>query len=670
MELLSLTLAELLAFAVPVSAAVVALYFYDRSRRRRVVSTLRFWPRRAVHLMTTRRRRLQQPWSLLLQLLAVLLLLLAVADLRFSGSSRASRHHVVILETSAWMSAAAGEGQSGALLDRARDRASAFLDALPADDPVLLIQGDANPMVVQGFTTDRAAFRESLDSLQPSWTAANLADAVELAKSVLRLAAASNGAGGLEASNAVGEIVYIGGGRVSPEVLGRVDTADLPFLRYIAVGEEVDDVGLTRVSAHREPADPKRWRVVAAVHNHSSRPRPVRLEFEFEQQRLGYKAVMVPAEQAREVVFHLGTERAGVLSARLAEEDGFAGNNRARLDLPPFRTRVVRFASRREPLWRPLLSATPAVRAVFAASRDIAVEPDLEVFDRTAPDSAPGGLFIEPPRAASPVPAARSAGRTRITRWASQHPIAAGLRTQDLLLPRALVFAPEPGDVVVAETREGPVVVAREREGRKTVVYGFDPLESRLANRLVTPLLFANTLRWFSPDLFISRQVLAGSPGLVETPVDAEDESEVAVRSAQMSSLPWSLQDGRLRFFMPAPGKVEVTTPFRKAGWSLTLPELGTARWEPPEGTLRGVPPPSVAAAGWGFPLWPWLALLAAACWLIDWTCYGRVSPPRSVAAAVPRSASPLHPINLGGAGAAQPPVRDYEPAGQSRGAR
>ena len=667
MELLSLTLAELLAFVVPISAALAALYFYDRSRRRRVVSTLRFWPRRPVYLMTTRHRRLQQPWSLLLQLLAALFILLAIADLRFSGSSRSSRHHVVILETSAWMSAVAVEGQSGTLLDRARDRASAFLDALPVEDPVLLIQGDANPMVVQGFTTNRTAFRESLDALQPSWTAANLADAVELAKSVLRLATFSDGAGGLETSNAVGEIVYIGGGRVSPEVLGRIDTSDLPFMRYIAVGEEVDDVGLTRVSAQREPSDPRRWRVVAEVHNHSNRPRPVRLNFEFEQQRLGYKVVAVPAAQAQEVVFHLGTERAGVLSARLAAEDRFAGNNQASLDLPPFRTRVVRFASRRGPLWRPLLSATPAVRAVFGASSDT-IETDLEVFDRTAPDGAQGGLFIEPPRSASPIPVARSVGRTRITQWVSHHPIATGLRTQDLLLPRTLVFAPEPGDVVVAEAQEGPVVVAREMGGRKTVVYGFDPLESRLANRLVTPLLFANTLRWFSPDLFLSRQVLAGSPGLVETPVDAEDESEVAVRSAETSSLPWSLKDGRLRFFMPTPGNVEVKTPFRETGWSLTLPELGTARWEPPEGTLRGVPPPSAAAAGWGFPLWPWLALLAVVCWLIDWTYYGRVSPPRS-AAAVPASAGRFNPITLGGPGAAQPPVRDYGPVRQ-RGAR
>ena len=663
MELLNLTLAELLAFVVPLSAAVIALYFYDRSRRRRVVSTLTFWPRRPAYPMTTRRRRLQQPWSLLLQLLAAIFILLAIADLRFSGASQTPRHHVVILEASAWMSAPAAPGQTGTLLNLARNRASAFLDALPSGDPVLLIQGDANPMVVQGFTTNRTALRESLDSLQPNWTAANLADAIELAKSVLRLAATSSSASDdLTASDAVGEIVYIGGGRVSPEVLGRVDTSGLPFLRYIAVGEDVDDVGLTRVSAEREPADPKRWRVVAAVHNHSERPRSVRVEFEFERQPLGYKAVTIPPDRAQEVIFHLGTERAGALSAALAEEDGFAGNNRALLRLPPLRRRVVRFTTERESRWRPLLSAMPAVRAVFANAPN-APEPDLEVSDRTSL-AATAGLLIQPPRDTSPIPIARTVGRTRIAQWLSNHPIADGLHTQDLTLARTHVFAPEPGDIVVAETAEGPVIVARETDGRKTVVYGFDPLESQLANRLVTPLLFANTLRWFSPDLFLSRQVSAGSPGLIETPVDAESEQDITVRSPETSNLPWSLTDGRLRFFMPTPGNVEVKTPFREAGWSLTLPELGTTRWEPPEGTLHGVPPPSAVAVGLGFPLWPWLTLLAVICWLVDWAYYGRVSPPRSASAASAGRHDAGAPSSLNITPPASP--REYEPVGQS----
>ncbi|MEZ5364436.1 MAG: hypothetical protein R2748_19410 [Bryobacterales bacterium] len=46
MGLLNLTLGQLLAVFVPLTGLLVALYFYDRSRRRVVVSTLRFWPKR------------------------------------------------------------------------------------------------------------------------------------------------------------------------------------------------------------------------------------------------------------------------------------------------------------------------------------------------------------------------------------------------------------------------------------------------------------------------------------------------------------------------------------------------------------------------------------------------------------------------------------------------
>ena len=61
---------------------MVALYLLDRSRRRQVVSTLRFWIGRAAaggHA----RRQIQQPLSLILQLVSMALLLLAIAQLRF-----------------------------------------------------------------------------------------------------------------------------------------------------------------------------------------------------------------------------------------------------------------------------------------------------------------------------------------------------------------------------------------------------------------------------------------------------------------------------------------------------------------------------------------------------------------------------------------------------------
>ena len=666
MELLNLTLAELLSVVVPIAAGLVALYFYDRSRRRRVVSTLRFWPRRPAYPMSTRRRRLQQPWSLLLQLLAAIFILLAIADLRFSGGGREPRHHVVIVETSAWMSAPTDEDGGGTLLDLARRRAAAFLDALPADDLVLLIRGDGNPMVVQGFTTNRVELREALDSLQASWTAANVGDALELAKSTLRLKAAHETAGDLTASNTVGEVAYIGSARVPPEMRGRIDTSDLPHFRYIAVGDKVDDVGLTHISAQRQPADPKRWRVVAEVHNHRDRAAAASVEFAFEGRRLGYKAVNIAPESRAEVIFHLGTEQAGILAASLADEDRFAGNNRAQLELPGFERQAVHVTTTRSSLWEPLFEATPMVQAVFSETAD-GEQGRLHIFDGRAPASRPSGIYLRPSPDNSPIRVVRSVGRSRVAAWASNHAVGQGLRTRDFELKETLILEAGPDDVVVAESEHGPVIVARESGGQKTVVYGFDPLASAVANQLVTPLLLANTLRWFAPNLFLSREVRAGPPGLVETALSGEDERDVSVVSEEDPNLPWSLVKNRLRFFMPVPGNVRVRTPFRESSWSLTLPELGSAHWETPENALHGVPPPSNAVTSLRFPLWPWLALLAVICWLVDWFYYGRMSPPRAGSGS-PRPTQGFESRTLGDLAGSGSETPSYEPAEVGQG--
>ena len=61
---------------------MVALYLLDRSRRRQMVATLRFWVAAEQPTVVTRRKRIQQPLSLMLQLISIALLLLAIAQLR------------------------------------------------------------------------------------------------------------------------------------------------------------------------------------------------------------------------------------------------------------------------------------------------------------------------------------------------------------------------------------------------------------------------------------------------------------------------------------------------------------------------------------------------------------------------------------------------------------
>ncbi len=101
MEFLNLTLGQFLITFGAITAFSVALYLLDRTRRRQVVSTLRFWVTPGQPAPVSRNRKVNQPLSLLLQLLGMLLLLLAIAEFQFGGTLNKRRDHVLVLDTSA-----------------------------------------------------------------------------------------------------------------------------------------------------------------------------------------------------------------------------------------------------------------------------------------------------------------------------------------------------------------------------------------------------------------------------------------------------------------------------------------------------------------------------------------------------------------------------------------
>ena len=74
MVLLNLSFPEFLALLGTLGGIITALYFLDRSRRQKTVSTLRFWSQGREVEPQRKRKRVLQPWSLLLQLLSLLLL--------------------------------------------------------------------------------------------------------------------------------------------------------------------------------------------------------------------------------------------------------------------------------------------------------------------------------------------------------------------------------------------------------------------------------------------------------------------------------------------------------------------------------------------------------------------------------------------------------------------
>jgi hypothetical protein len=604
MGLLNLTLTQFLAVLLPVAAGLVALYFYDRSRRRIRVSSLHFWGRRSAPPVAQRQRKIQQPWSLLLQLLAALFLLLAIADFRW-GLGDTPRHHAIVLDGSAAMLYRSASGATA--MDQARQSALAYLDALPAADPVALIRADAAPSVVVGFTDDRTRLRQAIENFNAGWTALRLDAALELARTSLFLAIGAPTDG--PTPETLGETAYIGAGRLET---GSEPAVQPPFLRYIPVAEPGDDIGIVRFAATRTPDQPGLWQVSLEILNDSDAARTATASVDFAGRRLGERTMQLAPRDSSVVDFRVRTTGSGTLAAAIESDDALPDNNQVTLDLPAAAQLATAFVTSRPAAWQALIGANPAIEVTEANAA-------LTIVDRSS-GAADAQVWIDPTPADSPVEIVQRVNRPRIIAWAAGHPVTQGLRETDVRLSAASVLAPEPNDVVLVESSEGPIALARVRDNRRQVILGFDLLDPAAAGRLTGPLLFANIVSWFAPETFQSVDVEARPPGVFELPIGSYADSQIAV-DAPNGPLPvWLRHGDDLRLYSSSRGRIRVRTPSQDSRVSMTLPAPGRATWEPEATVRRGIPDSASISSA---VFWPWMALLAVALLFVDWRLFG-----------------------------------------------
>src|SRR5580698_733292 len=245
MYFLNLSLFQFLAVFGSISVISVALYLLDRSRRKQVVSTLRFWVAAENPVAAARRKHITQPWSLLLQLAGMALLLLAIAQLRLGAPAQAGRDHVVILETSAWMGARSG---NRTLMDLARERARRYVRALPSVDRVMLVRADALATPATAFEPNHRKVEAAIRASGPGSTALDLDQAFAFARHIQS-----------QQGRRSGEIAFIGAGRTSG------DSASSPppprNLRVIAIPDAIENTGLRKIGLRRSTTDPDLWEI-------------------------------------------------------------------------------------------------------------------------------------------------------------------------------------------------------------------------------------------------------------------------------------------------------------------------------------------------------------------------------------------------------------------------
>ena len=631
MGLLNLALGQLLGLFLPIAGFLVALYFYDRSRRRAVVSTLRFWPRRLAPAVRQRHKRIQHPLSLLLQLAALLLLLLAIADPRPDALGAPAKHVVIVLDTSAAMALSDSDGNP--IMPQARALAMAYLERVPSRDRVLLIEADGAPRVSVPFSTDRTLLREAIRGAAPGRTALDLRAALDLAVGTLRLALDSGGET-LPARAEFGETVYIGPGRFAGQP---ARPGSVPRLRYLETGTPSDSLGVLALRASADPADRGKWEVELRVRNYTAVPTSAPFEFFFDGKRLGHRELDIPPGQDASLSFTLRTQRAGRLEARSTGQDHYAANNAASVRIPGTRRTQLQVLGASPESFAPLLAAGARVEPTFVDALEDLSDDAIHVWARGGDAKASRrAIFLAPPGTVSPAGDAGSVRERPIASWSVAHPLARGVRDQDFVPDRARLFETAAGDEIVAETDGGPVILARSGDGRRMVAFGFDLAGDSVRGRLAAPLLFANAVTWLDAAAFRPETIEARAPGSVAIEAPNSSLEDVAVSAEGGVPVPWILSKGRVRFYAGQPGTYRVTTADRDVTLHLDQPRIAGQTWNPGD-ALRGLPP---VAAGTGEPwaIWPWLAALGALLLLYDWIRFGRGR--RLVSGAVPTGAA------------------------------
>jgi hypothetical protein len=610
-----------------VSAVSVALYLLDRSRRKQIVSTLRFWAAAEQPSVAARRRHINQPWSLLLQLASMALLLLALAQVRFGSPAMAGRDHVMVLDTSAWMAARSG---NRTLMEIARQTARDYLRAAPARDRVMLVRADALATPATPFEPDHERVEAAIQASQPGSTALNLDQALAFARHAQQ-----------QEGRRAGEIVFIGAGRTAER-----DPAAPPpprNLRVLLVPDAIENCGLRKVGMRRSATEPDLWEIYVSAHNYGDRARTVTLLLDYGPPNAATRApagsaalVLQPGSDA-EASFQYRTAAAGILDVKMLPHDAFPADDQAELELPSEPHLSVTVYSDEPDLLRPVLSATPRLTAVYRKPAEYrADDAGLVILDRFVPPERPAAdsIWIAPPADGSPIAVMRTVENVPFAHWDTGQPAAAGLRAKDFKLEKTLVFDMAPGDSAIGEVDAGPVVVARAGKP-KIVVLGFHPALSPMRYELAWPLLFANLLRWVSPEIFLRSEVGAGTVGTVKLQVDDDVTArQVKVTADNGSPVPFTLREKTLDFFVGSPGSVRVLAGDHEYIYSLTLPQLWDTRWDPPPNTHRGIPRFSEVLEH-VTDIWPWLALAGGAGLLAEWLLYGRFRRARFAARTV-----------------------------------
>lgn len=621
MQLTGLAWAEVLGIAAAAAAVVVTFYLLKLRRRRVAVPFVWLWDHVLGERQATRLfARLKRWLSLLLALCVVALLAFALGDPRLEEALRTGRERLVLIDASLSMQST---DVKPTRMQEAMRLAGELVDGMAPADRVLVAQLDRGVTPLSPLTADARVLHEAIASVSATHLPVDWDAAAAFAEDAL-------------AGYEHGELVLISDGAFATEAPRA--PKGVPF-RYLSVGDEQGNVGITAFAVRRYPLDKTRAELLIELHNDADRAQTLELTLLGDGRAIDVRRLKIEANGRQRRIFDdiSGVDR--TLEARIASVGASPRNHlptddRAFARLPPRRRAKVLAVSEGNLYLQAalLLDEYLDVTQVQPEAYPVDEAFDVIIFDRFVPDTLPDtpGVYLGPPART-----ANEAGLLEV-RGTLERPFFDRLdegssllklpALRDVNVAEALRVRPAPHDRVLAADAEGPLLMRGTRNGHRFLAFTFDPTQSDLPLRAAWPLLLIQSIDSFrdEPSEYVS-SFEVGEPWALQ--VDPR-VSQARVVSPDGTQRTVSVNGGTLGYTALRSGLYEIRAEGQPAR-SVAVNLASSARRIAPRAALSTASKHELRAAETAVVSWQrhlWLYLVAAAFLLlaVEWITYHR----------------------------------------------
>lgn len=608
-------------------AAITTILYIIKTRRRRV--TVPFSPIWGRVIEDQDRRawweRLKRLLSLLLQLIILAMIVLAIADPRPEEEQLVGRNLVLLIDTSASMSAIDVSGGVDRL-DIARQEAQKVLDSMGPNDAVMLVTMDGQLRPLTPFVKESAILSQQIKDLKVTATPADIQQAMRFVRDAVR-------------GKSDAEVYVFTDGAFGDDFEEAV--AQLPKevqLHHVRTGTSGQNVAVTAFNVRRYIANKQDYEIYVEVRSYFERSVEVELQLYADGSLADLKPITL-APRGSQLMFFPdqgfgGKELEARVELKTADaKDVFPMDNSAFAVLPRTRqTKVLLVTEGNLYLRAPLVINENVVDEVIAPAQwdpARAAEVDAVIFDRFTPPQLPergNFLFVAPSGEGSPWKVTGEIEKPKITGVKKRDRLVRWMALKDVEFSgTAQALVPTGKDQVAASAGKMPMILSRDEGDRKLVAIAFDVTASDMPLRIALPVLMLNVIDYFMSDENSLVPTYATGKAW-SIPVGRDADVATIIDPAKVShSIP--VYEGRAIFYGEQIGFHQVKAGEEEFLLAANLANPRESAVKPAEQLKLEGREVAAGTAGLGFvrrDYWIYLVLLGALLLLIEWLSYNR----------------------------------------------